>query len=100
MAQSPSFQQEVTMLTREQREEFEARGIIVVPKLLSEDTVRSLKQAIDCLQEDTPYSNTGRWNLRHCLPLHPCFVDLLVNEMLLAMMVDRKSTRLNSSHRT
>ena len=75
------------MLTREQREEFEARGIIVVPKLLSEDTVRSLKQAIDCLQEDTPYSNTGRWNLRHCLPLHPCFVDLLVNEMLLAMMV-------------
>lgn len=75
------------MLTREQHEEFEARGITVVPKFLSEDKLQTMKEAIDGLQRNAPYSNAGRWDLRRCLSYHPCFVDLLVNERLLAMMV-------------
>lgn len=75
------------MLKREQLEEFETRGIVVIPKFLPDDTVQSLKESIDRLHGDKPYSNNGRWSLRHCLPHHQSFIDLLVDKRLLAMIV-------------
>lgn len=75
------------MLTREQHEEFDERGITVVQGFLSGDQVQSLKHAIDSVQGDTPYNNSGRWSFRNCLPRCSCFLDLVVSEKLLAMMV-------------
>lgn len=75
------------MLKSAKREEFESRGVIVIPEFLSQDAVNSLKVIIDSLQADTPYTDAGRWDLRNCLIHHQSFVDLLVNETLLKMMV-------------
>lgn len=75
------------MLTREQHEEFESRGALVVPNFLSAGAVQSLQRAVDDLQGDTPYNDAGRWSSRNCLPCHPAFTELLVNEAILKMVV-------------
>jgi len=75
------------MLTSAKHEEFGAKGVIVVPEFLSDRGIQSLKEAMDDLQADTPYTDAGRWDLRNCLIHHQSFVDLLVNEELLGTVV-------------
>lgn len=75
------------MLTQRKIEEFEESGLVVVSNFLSDCTVQTLGQAIDGLQGNTPYNDAGRWDLRNCLTHDQSFVELLVNETLLMMMV-------------
>jgi len=71
----------------QQLEEFEERGLVVLRDFLSSDTLESLEQAIDNLQRNAAYDESGRWSLRNCLPRHHSFVELMVNETLLRAVV-------------
>lgn len=74
------------ILTLKQLEEFESKGFVIVPNFISEETLQSMKKIIDGLQDDIPFTNAGRWDLRNCLSRHTNFVDLLTDSALLTII--------------
>jgi len=82
---SGSFRNEL-ILTSKQFEEFESNGFVIVPGFISEEVLKIHEKAIDNLQGKTPFTSSGRWDLRNILSHNTIFVDLLIDNTLLTIM--------------
>lgn len=72
------------MLTEAQVDQFESNGMLVLPKFLPEDQLKTSLKVIDGLQGDVAYTSKGRWDMRNCLPHHEIFTNLATDEKLLS----------------
>ena len=76
------------MLSQQECEDFETRGVLVLPKFLPETTIRQLLEAIDSLQAGAAYGTNGRWDMRNCLPRHGYLIDLLGDQRLSEITIE------------